>query len=331
MRRFTMLLLVTALCLHAAAAAADKPGRTKTGFFPGSTPEEQRILAALDEQTGIKFADTPLIDALRFLQRQHEINLVMDIPSIEQAGTRTDAPVDLELSGIRLRSALRIMLSDFKLDFVVRNEALTVTSKARAEQWLITRTYPVRDLIDGHGDAWEALMSAVEAAAGTEWKSADNPAAGTMASVPQVGCLVVTQNDRGHDAVVELLNSLRRANENYAIEAGTETEQATAIVAFERVVLNLYDSDPSKCLALGIVLVVAPDKRRAVAVILEQHKPRLKHQLAMLVADRKLEDVMGSKGINDLRTDIVAAFNQILAGKEDCPVSEVLFDEWHVD
>lgn len=331
MRQLTMQSLVAVMCWHATMTLAAEPARPATGFFPGSSPAERKIYDALDNQTSVSFRDTPMHDVLSFMQQQHQINLVIDRSSIEQAGIARDQVVSLELSGIRLRTALRIILSEFKLDFVVRDDALFVTSALRAEQWLTTRTYPVRDLIYGHGDSWEQLMTAVEAAAGTEWKSADNRTGGSMAPVPEVGALVVTQNDRGHEAVVDLLNSLRRADQIDAIEAGTGTEHTTGFVTFDRVVMNLNDPKLIKYLTLEIVLVVEPNKRQEMAVLLERHKPRLKHRLTSVVADRKVEDVMGADGIEKLRTDIAEEFNLVIAGKKAGPVSEVLFDEWHID
>ncbi len=45
--------------------------------------------------------------------------------------------------GVTLRSALRLMLKEFDLTFVVRDEVLLITGTEPASEMLMTRTYPV--------------------------------------------------------------------------------------------------------------------------------------------------------------------------------------------
>ncbi len=123
------------------AAEPTRVNRPLTAFFPGWSPTRQRIQAALDDQTNLNFADTPLIDALQYIARMHEISVVLDAHA--QRNNGRSRPVNLVLSGVSLRSALKIMLPELGLDYVVRNEVMLVTTSQRAELWMVTRTYPV--------------------------------------------------------------------------------------------------------------------------------------------------------------------------------------------
>ncbi|HUE71967.1 MAG TPA: hypothetical protein VMP01_13860, partial [Pirellulaceae bacterium] len=49
--------------------------------------------------------------------------------------------------GISLRSALRIMLGELKLTYVIRDEVMQITTPEDAENQLVTKVYPVGDLV----------------------------------------------------------------------------------------------------------------------------------------------------------------------------------------
>lgn len=112
-----------------------------------ATTAEKRITAALDDQTTINFADTPLVDAIEYLQRQHEIPIILDTVSIEEAGLLVDEPVNLILAGVTLQSALKIMLSELELTYVIEDEVMKITTVEVANEKLSTRVYPVGDLV----------------------------------------------------------------------------------------------------------------------------------------------------------------------------------------
>jgi len=112
-----------------------------------ATTAERRITAALDDQTTINFADTPLIDVVDYLSRTHEIPIILDVFAIEEEGLLVDEPVNLVLAGITLQSALKIMLSEFQLTYVIEDEVMKITTVDVAADILSTRVYPVGDLV----------------------------------------------------------------------------------------------------------------------------------------------------------------------------------------
>lgn len=112
-----------------------------------ATTAERRITAALDDQTTINFADTPLTDVVDYLSRTHEIPIILDVVAIEEAGLLVDEPVNLVLAGITLQSALKIMLAEFELTYVIEDEVMKITTVEVAAEKLSTRVYPVGDLV----------------------------------------------------------------------------------------------------------------------------------------------------------------------------------------
>jgi hypothetical protein len=87
------------------------------------------ILAALKEKTEIDFKNQPLTDVIEYLKERHEIEIAMDVKSLEDEGISTDTPITCQSQGITLREALATMLDPLDLGFVVRHEVLLIAAK----------------------------------------------------------------------------------------------------------------------------------------------------------------------------------------------------------
>ncbi|MEK6249436.1 MAG: hypothetical protein N2C12_14740, partial [Planctomycetales bacterium] len=113
----------------------------------GST--EKKILAALDEQTRIQFDDGTLDDVKDYLGAFHDITVVLDQTALEDIGVDSTTRIIFSVNGISLRSALRLVLRkvDPSIVFIVQNEVLMITTQQRAEDYMVTRNYPVADLV----------------------------------------------------------------------------------------------------------------------------------------------------------------------------------------
>src|SRR5207248_6498552 len=58
-----------------------------------------------------------------------------------------DTPITKVLKGVTLKSALKLILHDLGLAYIVRDEVLLITSKEEADTYLVTKVYPVGDLV----------------------------------------------------------------------------------------------------------------------------------------------------------------------------------------
>jgi tetratricopeptide (TPR) repeat protein len=108
---------------------------------------EQKIFAALEDDTRLEFIETPLNSVIDFLKDQHDINIEIDTRRLEEVGVGSDTPITRNLRGISLRSALRLILGELDLTYVVRDEVLLITTQEEAEAKLVTKVYPVGDLV----------------------------------------------------------------------------------------------------------------------------------------------------------------------------------------
>jgi hypothetical protein len=108
---------------------------------------EQRIFEELEKETNMEFIETPLADVIGYLSALHGIEIQLDTRALDGVGIGSDTPITRELKGVSLRSALRLMLKDLDLTYVVKDEVLQITTPEEAEANLVTKVYPVGDLV----------------------------------------------------------------------------------------------------------------------------------------------------------------------------------------
>jgi hypothetical protein len=125
----------------------EKRKRFKVFDLAKVSPAEAKIGAALTEKTEIDFSDQPLSDVIDYLKSKHEIEIQLDSKALADTGIDSSTTVTRNLKGISLRSALRLLLGELDLTYVIRDEVLLITSKTEAENIVSTRVYPVADLV----------------------------------------------------------------------------------------------------------------------------------------------------------------------------------------
>ncbi len=111
---------------------------------------EERINEALNsplKALGFDFTEEPLENVVNFIKTEYEIPIQLDEPSLEDAGLTRDEPVNFNLQNVTLRSALRLMLKQKQLTYIIRDEVMIITTPEEAESELVAKVYPVADLV----------------------------------------------------------------------------------------------------------------------------------------------------------------------------------------
>jgi hypothetical protein len=211
-----LLYLSRATMAQAAEAAEEstaRPGEPSVEYLPKLTLAEERILAELEKPTEFEFTETPLQDAVDYLRDFHQLQIQLDTKALEDAGIDTDTPFTRKLYGISLRAALRLLLGSVDMTFDIRDEVLLITTKEEAATWLITRTYPIADLLEGkdYDNLVEAITNSVDSKSWDEYGGA-----GSISEVTGSKSLVISQTRDVHDKVLTLLRSLRAARKSAA-------------------------------------------------------------------------------------------------------------------
>ena len=93
---------------------------------------ERVVRRSLFERSEISFERTPLVDALKFFQDNHNIPIAVDKFALMQEDIDLNVPITLELPAASIESALNLILEPLMLTFVVENEVLKITTKKAA-------------------------------------------------------------------------------------------------------------------------------------------------------------------------------------------------------
>ncbi len=168
-----------------------------------------RIDKALDKETTFQFLETPLSEMVDYVSRLHSIDVGLDRKALDNVGLGSDAPITASIRGISLRSALRLVLRDIELTFVIRDGTLLFTTREEAESSLINKVYPVSDLLQkkqsgefDYDSLTETIKNAIDAQG---WDAVGGP--GTIDGV--LGNLVVSQTMQRHREIHQFLTTYR--------------------------------------------------------------------------------------------------------------------------
>ena len=196
-----------ACCVLAGTAAAPLQADDRTVVRGPPSAGEARIAAALEAETGFEFLETPLSDVIEFLEDLHSIEIELDANVLEESGIGPETLVTRNLKGIRLASALNLVLRDLDMAWIVRDEVLLITTPEVANAWLEVRVYNVADLAVvglAADDLAETIEASLDAKRGG--KAQDKTARSVRALKT---LLIVRDSDAGHRNVVNLLAVLR--------------------------------------------------------------------------------------------------------------------------
>jgi hypothetical protein len=176
-----------------------------------------KIKAALADPlkpNGLDFTETPLQQVVAALQDEYGIPMQLDIAALQDAGINPQEPITANLHSISLRSALRILLGQHQLTYIIFNETLIITTPEQAQTQLVVSVYDVRDLLTSADDkdAMAALSDAIIACVAPEtWA---NNGGGQAAIRPlKPGFLVISQTQAVHEGIHDLMDQLRQARQ----------------------------------------------------------------------------------------------------------------------
>jgi len=215
------------------------------------SPNDMKIERALRDITEVNFNHQPLKEALIYLEELHNFKIILDLPTLTDAGLTGEESVNIVAAGISLNSMLNMMLKPLQLDYVIKNEMMVITTCEKAEDFFETRVYSLRHLPEltpqelletitatVAPDRWERPLE-VTVASQSEVTLSDNsdlkvsvqavpptkdaktalipPTGGGSSQVPLGSirvtgkALVIRQTQRIHVEIVELLEQLKRA------------------------------------------------------------------------------------------------------------------------
>jgi hypothetical protein len=112
------------------------------------TAQEKSLLEALKKPVKVDYSMDTFQSVIENLSKQLGQNILLDKQAMEEANVTYDTPITLRFDKpVAGRTALKRVLADVGLTYVIRKENIEVTTIARAREMLTTRTYYLGDLM----------------------------------------------------------------------------------------------------------------------------------------------------------------------------------------
>jgi hypothetical protein len=207
----------------------DRFGRLGHEFLPNSDPEPVR--ASLEKtRASMKVASAPLESVVNRLAEVSGQNIYVDWVALDDSRIGPREEVTLDLQNVPVAVLLRAALKEAgrgkrPLDYCIIDGVVRISTADDLHQYVVTRVYNVRDLIEqdvargaksskaGHtpAEAAERLTHVIqEAVDPNSWRDAG----GSSGMIRELGGrLIITQTPSNQDAVLGLLSALRRSTQ----------------------------------------------------------------------------------------------------------------------
>ena len=172
----------------------------------------KQIRAKLDRKVSFEFVDTPLSEAINFLQTLTHVNMIIDPRA---TGGGADVPINLKVSDMSLGLALEWILKLAELDYALKDNAIFISKPQRLLGEVELRIYDVRDLTEPELDKkaevrWPEVTAATLAEMIQSRVMPETWAAELGTSIEdREGRLVVMQRPRVHRLIDKLIASYR--------------------------------------------------------------------------------------------------------------------------
>ncbi|MCS6976753.1 MAG: hypothetical protein NZM31_07035, partial [Gemmatales bacterium] len=111
------------------------------------SPEDKEVANKLNTVISVDFKNKPLIEVLDELREMTGINIVPDRQYIEMDGIQLEQPVTLPLDRVPVKTALRLILHNARLTYVIQDGVVLVTTPAGEKGKMTRKVYAVADLI----------------------------------------------------------------------------------------------------------------------------------------------------------------------------------------
>lgn len=181
------------------------------------TEQEKALLEALKKPVKVDYSMETFQSVIDNLSKQMGQNILLDKQALEEANITYDTPITLRFNKpVSARTALKRVLADVGLTYVIRKESIDVTTVARAREMLTIRTYYIGDLMGVVSplvpavvnqfqmiQAVGAILSQIQSIDPESWEGRGGP--GTVTFDPVGMAIVVKQSAEVH----YMLNGLR--------------------------------------------------------------------------------------------------------------------------
>lgn len=123
------------------------------------TESEKMIEKSFDEVVSLNVEERPLSELIEEWSQDFGINIYIDLAAFTDEGLESDPTITLTVSSIKFRNLLNLVLTQHGMAFCIHDEVLLITTPEKAAEYLVTKVYPVADLVINISDAQQDIQS----------------------------------------------------------------------------------------------------------------------------------------------------------------------------
>lgn len=120
---------------------------------PKLTERERAIMDGLKKPVSPDFTSETFSSVMEWVQKVGGFTVVTDKAALDEANVTYETPIALRLNQVTLRTVLKKVLTDLNLTYVIKDENIFITTRARAKEMMVTRAYYIGDLLGISGFA----------------------------------------------------------------------------------------------------------------------------------------------------------------------------------
>ena len=129
------------------------------------TEAERAILKSLATPITVDLTEQRFGGVIDWFQKQTGLTIVLDKPALDDLNVNSESTtVTLHLEKVSTRTALKKMLADLGLTYVIKDETIFVTTPDKAKDMMTVRTYYVGDLIPHYDVSFNNIVTQLQAA-----------------------------------------------------------------------------------------------------------------------------------------------------------------------
>jgi hypothetical protein len=123
----------------------------KKRFEPQLTQAEKNLIKALNSTLSLEFEKVAFRDVINYLQEKTGTTIIVDRASMREAEVEYDDPVNFTAPKITFRTALRKILADNHLSYVLKDGIIEVVTPQKAREMMVVRNYPIDAFLPAGG------------------------------------------------------------------------------------------------------------------------------------------------------------------------------------
>ncbi|MGY8767272.1 MAG: hypothetical protein ACKVH8_02415 [Pirellulales bacterium] len=141
---------------------------------------------------------------MQFVSDKHGLEVRMNNRALDEVGLSSDTPITLNLKGVSLRSALRLILAELDLTYHIDHGALVITTLEESETRIFAKFYKLEPLLKNREVSLAELSAHIRSLIDPEsWAEVG----GYATLVPRGRGIAVQQTSQNHREVVQFLTT----------------------------------------------------------------------------------------------------------------------------